>query len=55
MNKLTLKVIGQIEVEYFKVYNRNGELVFSTKTINNGWDGRLKGIDQPSGSICVDG
>ena len=49
-DKLTLKVIGHIEVEYFRVYNRNGELVFSTKTINNGWDGSLKGIEQPSGA-----
>lgn len=49
-DKLALRVIGYIEVEYFRVYNRNGELVFSTNTINNGWDGMLKGAEQPSGA-----
>lgn len=48
-DKLNLKVIGFIDVEYFKIYNRNGENVFATKTINDGWDGNLKGHQQPSG------
>lgn len=26
-----------------KIYSRNGSLVFSSKDINNGWDGKIKG------------
>jgi gliding motility-associated-like protein len=48
-DKLTLKVVGHIDVDYFRIYNRNGELVFSTKKINYGWNGHFKGIPQPSG------
>jgi gliding motility-associated-like protein len=48
-DRLTLKVIGFIDVQYFRIYNRNGEEVFFTKTINNGWDGRYRSIEQPSG------
>lgn len=46
---LRLTVIGYIDVEYFKIYNRNGEEVFSTNTINNGWDGFIKGVKQQGG------
>jgi gliding motility-associated-like protein len=48
-DRLDLKVIGYIDVEYFRIFNRNGEEVFFTKTINNGWDGRYKGSTQPGG------
>lgn len=48
--KLNLKVIGYINVDFFQIYNRNGEMVFSTKTIEDGWDGRWKGIEQPTGA-----
>ena len=30
---------------YFKIYNRWGQLVFSTEELGNGWDGRLNGGD----------
>jgi gliding motility-associated-like protein len=46
---LHLKVIGLINVDYFRIYNRNGELVFNTKRINDGWDGIFKSILQPTG------
>lgn len=36
-------MIGIKELVYFKIYNRWGELVFETKSINEGWDGRYKG------------
>ncbi|MDQ3683688.1 MAG: gliding motility-associated C-terminal domain-containing protein, partial [Bacteroidota bacterium] len=35
------------ELTYFKVYNRWGQLVFQTNAIGKGWDGNLKGIQQP--------
>ncbi len=47
--RLNLKVIGYINVDFFQIYNRNGEMVFSTKTIEDGWNGKWKGVDQPTG------
>ncbi len=35
--------IGMKSLKYFKVYNRGGELIFSTSTQNKGWDGTFKG------------
>ncbi|MET0636627.1 MAG: gliding motility-associated C-terminal domain-containing protein [Chitinophagaceae bacterium] len=49
-DRLVLQVIGITETNYFRVYNRNGELVFATRNIGVGWDGRIKGIEQPSGA-----
>ncbi len=40
--------VGITKLEYFKVYNRYGELVFNTTEIGRGWDGRIKGKDQNS-------
>lgn len=36
-------------LDYFKVYNRWGELVFITKNLSEGWNAMLKGIKQPGG------
>jgi gliding motility-associated-like protein len=32
------------------VYNRYGQVVFSSSRINIGWDGRYKGMEQPTGT-----
>ena len=32
------------------VYNRYGQVVFNSSRINIGWDGRYKGIEQPTGT-----
>jgi gliding motility-associated-like protein len=37
-------------LNYFQVYNRWGQMVFSTKTIGQGWDGTFKGLPQPNGT-----
>lgn len=37
-------------LNYFQVYNRWGQMVFSTKTIGAGWDGIYKSLPQPSGA-----
>lgn len=39
--------VGIKELRFFKVYNRWGQLVFETKTLSRGWDGKLNGILQP--------
>jgi len=36
-------MIGIKELVYFKIFNRWGELVYETKKLNEGWDGRYKG------------
>ena len=41
--------VGIKQINYFKIFNRWGQELFSTKTVGAGWDGRLGGVDQPSG------
>ncbi len=41
--------VGIKEMKYFRVFNRWGQLLFSTKTLKDGWDGKLNGIEQPTG------
>jgi gliding motility-associated-like protein len=41
------KLISRLE---FRVYSRWGEVVFETKTVSLGWDGRVRGVPAPSGS-----
>jgi gliding motility-associated-like protein len=36
-------MIGIKELVYFKIFNRWGELVYETNSMNQGWDGRHKG------------
>jgi len=35
--------VGMQRIEYFQVFNRWGQLMFSTKTNGHGWDGRIGG------------
>ncbi|OQP42842.1 hypothetical protein A4H97_11840 [Niastella yeongjuensis] len=39
---------GVKQLIYFRVYNRWGQLVFSTSEVNKGWDGNLGGSEQSS-------
>ena len=41
--------MGISSIEYFRVYNRTGSLVYSTNRIGDGWDGIFNGIPQASG------
>lgn len=43
-------IVGMRTLEYFRVYNRYGQLLFSTREQNKGWDGRFGGKEQPSGT-----
>jgi gliding motility-associated-like protein len=40
-------LVGMRQINYFRVYNRWGNLVFESRTANAGWDGRFKGVLQP--------
>jgi len=59
-----IHVLSQVltSMEDFSVYNRWGQLIFSTNDINAGWDGKFKGKDMPSGvytykvrATCING
>lgn len=39
-------LIGMKELRYFRVYNRFGQLVYSTSDIGSGWDGTFRGRGQ---------
>jgi gliding motility-associated-like protein len=44
-----LRPLGNIaKIEYFRIYNRWGNLVFQTSIIGDGWDGKHKGMIQQS-------
>jgi gliding motility-associated-like protein len=40
--------VGIKKISYFRVFNRWGQIVFSSASFNEGWDGKLGGIEQPS-------
>lgn len=42
--------VGMKTIELFHVYNRYGQVVFSSPLVSGGWDGRLQGIQQPPGT-----
>ncbi|MEI9807624.1 MAG: gliding motility-associated C-terminal domain-containing protein [Bacteroidota bacterium] len=35
--------VGMKQLNYFRVFNRWGQLLFTTNTLNKGWDGRFTG------------
>lgn len=50
-NDLFLPVpVGIRRYNYFRVYDRWGNLVFSTSEMNKGWDGKINGAEQPGGT-----
>jgi len=42
--------IGIATLNYFRIYNRWGQMLFSTSEFNKGWDGNLNGTQQQSGT-----
>ncbi|PSK94135.1 choice-of-anchor L domain-containing protein [Taibaiella chishuiensis] len=46
-----LKIVkrGLANLKYFRIFNRWGNMVFETSNIDQGWDGRYKGQEQPLG------
>lgn len=40
-------LVGISQFHYFSVYNRWGNLIFTTEDATMGWDGRWKGVAQP--------
>jgi gliding motility-associated-like protein len=51
-NDLVIPIAAGIKnMEYFRVFNRWGQLVFSTSESGKGWDGRVKGQIQHTGTF----
>ncbi|MEO9022987.1 MAG: gliding motility-associated C-terminal domain-containing protein [Ginsengibacter sp.] len=48
-DRLSVQVIGSIKLDYFKIYNQWGELIYETHRLNDGWDGFRAGILQNPG------
>ncbi|HML57732.1 MAG TPA: gliding motility-associated C-terminal domain-containing protein, partial [Ferruginibacter sp.] len=42
--------IGMRSITIFRVYNRWGQLIFTERGTNEGWNGRVKGVLQDAGS-----
>ncbi|HEY8894256.1 MAG TPA: gliding motility-associated C-terminal domain-containing protein, partial [Niastella sp.] len=42
--------VGIARIDYFQIYNRWGQMVFSTSVNQRGWDGTIGGKTQPSGT-----
>lgn len=42
--------LGITAINYFKIYNRWGQLLFSTNQLNKGWDGNFNSIPQQTGT-----
>ena len=43
--------VGIKNIDYFSIYNRWGQLVFTTKTNGHGWDGNINGSPQGTGTF----
>jgi gliding motility-associated-like protein len=48
-DKIKPVAAGIRKIEYFNIYNRWGQLVFTTQNSNNGWDGSIGGEVQNTG------
>ncbi|HNP23228.1 MAG TPA: gliding motility-associated C-terminal domain-containing protein [Panacibacter sp.] len=44
------KAIGIKQFGYFRIFNRLGQLVYHTSSIDQGWDGNVSGKPQPAGT-----
>jgi gliding motility-associated-like protein len=49
-DKFKIIPVGITNIRYFNIYNRWGQLIFSTQDPSKGWDGTVKGIPQPAGT-----
>ena len=46
--------VGIAQLQHFRVYNRWGQLLFSTAQFGKGWDGTYGGVKQPSGTYVYE-
>ena len=44
-------LVGLKSLSFFKIYNRWGQLLYSTSSVNQGWDGTFQGLPQGIGTF----
>jgi gliding motility-associated-like protein len=42
--------VGVLNLDFFNIYNRFGQLLYTTSQIGQGWDGTYNGVAQPAGT-----
>ncbi len=47
-DKLRPLGVSAFSIDYFRVYNRWGQLMYQTQNVGEGWDGNYKNIPQPT-------
>ncbi|MET0394051.1 MAG: T9SS type B sorting domain-containing protein [Chitinophagaceae bacterium] len=50
-DRLIPVAVGIKQIDYFSIYNRWGQLVFTTTANGHGWDGKIGGQPQPSNTF----
>lgn len=50
-DRLSPILVGIAELNYFRIWNRWGQLVFESKTAKPGWDGTVAGVPQLTGTF----
>lgn len=46
--------VGIAQLQQFRIFNRWGQLLFSTTQLGKGWDGTFSGIKQPAGTYVFE-
>lgn len=55
LNDVIRPVLAGVKLlNYFRIYNRYGQLIYETKTPGAGWDGTIKGQPQQAGTFVYD-
>ncbi|MEP7258453.1 MAG: PKD domain-containing protein, partial [Flavitalea sp.] len=49
-DRFTFIAVGMSSIDLFQVYNRYGQLIYSSAVASQGWDGTVHGAVQPSGT-----
>ncbi|TSA51488.1 MAG: PKD domain-containing protein [Sphingobacteriales bacterium] len=47
--KFRVRAVGIKELNYFRIFNRWGQLIWETSNIEDGWDGTFNGVKMPPG------
>jgi gliding motility-associated-like protein len=42
--------VGIVSTQFFRIFNRYGQVIFETTQVAKGWDGTFKGVQQPIGN-----
>jgi len=48
-DEFKITVLGETSINYFRVFNRWGQLVYDNPNLSVSWNGKLKNIDLPAG------